>query len=56
MKEKYNEIYEVLEQLEKTGYISIDREKNLYRYTKKGIFWGNNISALLVEKYLENRS
>lgn len=55
VKEKYNEIYEVLKELEKTGYITIDREKNLYRYTKKGIFWGNNISALLVEKYLENR-
>lgn len=52
VKEKYNEIYKVLEELERKDYIHI--EENSYRYTKKGVFWGNNISALLVEKYLEN--
>lgn len=52
VKEKYNEIYKVLKELERKDYIHI--EENSYRYTKKGIFWGNNISALLVEKYLEN--
>lgn len=52
VKEKYNEIYKVLKELERKDYIHI--EENSYRYTKKGVFWGNNISALLVEKYLEN--
>ena len=49
---KYEKIYEVLVQLEKEGYISL--EKDRYRYTKKGVFWGNNISGLLVESYFEN--
>ncbi|WP_418965471.1 coproporphyrinogen-III oxidase family protein [Cetobacterium sp.] len=50
--EKYSEIYKTLTELEKKGYIYL--EKDRYRYTKKGIFWGNNISALLVDTYIKN--
>ncbi|MGL6066340.1 MAG: coproporphyrinogen-III oxidase family protein [Cetobacterium sp.] len=45
---KYTSIYKTLKELEAKEYL--DLNENTYRYTKKGIFWGNNISALLVEK------
>ena len=50
--DRYEKIFEVLLNLEKEGYINLEEER--YQYTKKGIFWGNNISALLVETYFKD--
>lgn len=47
--EKFDKIYKKLIELENENYLKF--EKDGYRYTTKGIFWGNNISALLVDEY-----
>ncbi|MGL5745935.1 MAG: radical SAM protein, partial [Cetobacterium sp.] len=49
--DRYSKLYEALQNLEKEGYIEL--KENEYKYTQKGIFWGNNISSLLVEAYFE---
>ncbi|MGL5581019.1 MAG: coproporphyrinogen-III oxidase family protein [Cetobacterium sp.] len=49
--DRYSKLYEALQNLEKEGYIEL--KENEYKYTQKGIFWGNNISSLLVEVYFE---
>ncbi|MGL4971361.1 MAG: radical SAM protein, partial [Cetobacterium sp.] len=49
--DRYPKVYEVLQKLEKEGYIELGKTE--YKYTQKGIFWGNNISSLLVETYFE---
>ena len=43
----YSDIYPVLLSLVEKKYIML--EKDFYTYTNEGIFWGNNISGLLVE-------
>lgn len=45
----YEKIYQVLLNLEERGYLTIDLKDASYSYTLDGTFWGNNISALLVE-------
>ncbi|MGL5125883.1 MAG: radical SAM protein [Fusobacteriaceae bacterium] len=55
-KNAYKEVFEVLLTLEKYGYITIDSTNKNYSYTLDGTFWGNNISALLVETLFENHN
>ncbi|MGX6592387.1 coproporphyrinogen-III oxidase family protein [Cetobacterium ceti] len=47
----FDEIFKLLKDLEKEEYIILFDDK--YQYTRKGTFWGNNISAILVEKLFE---
>ena len=47
----FNEVYNVLKDLEKNGYIELFDDH--YKCTRKGTFWGNNISSILVEKVFE---
>ncbi|MGL4732104.1 MAG: radical SAM protein, partial [Fusobacteriaceae bacterium] len=49
----YDKIFEILLQLEDKKYIVIDSINSTYSYTLDGTFWGNNISALLVETLYE---
>lgn len=46
--DNFNKILKIIIKLESKGYLITD--KNGYKYTEKGIFWGNNISAKLVEE------
>ena len=50
----YDKIFEILLQLEDKKYIVIDSINSTYSYTLDGTFWGNNISALLVETLYED--
>lgn len=49
----FDKLYETLKVLEKEDYIKL--EDNGYFYTNKGVFFGNNISAKLVDCLYENK-
>jgi len=48
--EMFNEIYKILENFEKKGYLKIHETHT--ELTSEGIFWGNNISATILKKCL----
>lgn len=49
----YEKIYDLLKKYEKEGFIKIDNEK--IEYTIDGVFWGNSITASIVELLINNK-
>lgn len=52
-KESYDKIYHILEDFEKKGLIILTDDT--MEYTLDGVFWGNSITATLVESMIDNK-